>query len=287
MIRLLTKEDYYLFEAMDTGLENDYIKLFFSRLTTANNCLYGLFFEGNLACVGGFTVYANRYAMLGRLRSDRRYRGRSFATEMMAFLRKKALEMSGIKWVGANTEEHNKPARRVLEKIGLTPHDAMYVATSKDISELETGVGTWQPIQSITRKKEWLHKEYVKKTKLFPYECYYPFPASEELFQEEILYKWTFYENAEKTRFVITKHDQKETHYLHVVYPWSDFSSQEGLWETIAHAHRQLTAQTGENTYIWMDLTKEEVQALPPNHPFEFPSLWTLYGEAKGRFSAS
>ena len=68
---------------------------------------------------------------------------------------------------------------------------------------------------------------------------------------------------------------------MHVVYPWSDFTKQEGLWETISEDYHNL-ARYNENesdeTYIWIDLTKEETQMLPDNHEFELPSPWILHG---------
>src|SRR5690625_7372225 len=59
---------------------------------------------------------------------------------------------------------------------------------------------------------------------------------------------------------MILKTDQKKHHYLHVVYPWNDSTSQPGLWETVAQAYWNLKRQTAEETYIWTDFTPEEVQ---------------------------
>ncbi len=284
-IRLLDIEDYPYLEAMDTGIENDYIKRIFERLTTENHRLYGLFIDNQLVSMGGYSLFARKYAMLGRLRSDRRFRGNNFTTQLLNHIKNEAFQMNGIQWVGANTQEDNTPACRVIEKCGLTPHTTLQAAVTNDTSALESGAQPWNPIDSIERKKDWLREAYVKSSSVFPYECYYSFPASDELFQENDLREWSFYENETQTRVLITKHDQKKHHYLHTIYPWNDITSPKGLWETISNAYHKLAKQTDGDTYIWMDLTKEAVQFLPPAHKFELPSPWILYGIDKQTWS--
>ncbi|GGK01905.1 hypothetical protein GCM10007063_25210 [Lentibacillus kapialis] len=278
-IRMLDEHDYPYYKAMDTGFEFDYIKYVFNALVHENNRLYGLFIDDQLVSVGGYSLYAGIYVMLGRLRSDRRFMGNGFSTEIASHVMHEALNINGIRWVGGNTQEHNMSAQRVLEKIGLVPYITMYGALTKDTTVLESGAEPWQPITNPERKKEWLHQTYIQTGAIFPYECYYSFPASAELFQNEELKQWSFYENPEKTRFLITKYDQKKHHYLHAVYPWHDITSQSGLWETIATDYQKPLQQTNEETYIWMDLTKEKTRNLPANHPFELPSPWILYGK--------
>ncbi|MFD2759784.1 GNAT family N-acetyltransferase [Lentibacillus juripiscarius] len=280
-IRILDKYDYPLLEAMHTGLEEDYVKRVFDRLVTGDNRLYGLFYNGRMVSMAGFSIYKERYAMLGRLRSDRRYNGNGFSTALLEYIMHEAFQLNGIEWVGANTEEHNLPARRILKKIGLTPYTALHTAVTKDASMLQSGARPWKRVTELSRKKEFVHKHYVQPGAIFPYECYYPFPASEALFQEQDLKEWSFYENEAKNRFLITKPDQKKHHYLHAIYPWSDITEQNGLWETVEDDYREFSRQTDGDTYIWMDLTKEEADSLPSNHPFDLPSPWILYGTAK------
>lgn len=280
-IRMLDKEDYPCLEAMDTAIEDDYVGRIFDRLTTGNHRLYGLFLDNQMVSMGGYTLFSGRYAMLGRLRSDRRFRGNDFATELLAYIMKEASLVSGIQWVGANTQENNLPARRVIEKLRLTPYSVLHGAITKDTSALESGAKPWKPIYSIERKQFWLREVYIKSSSIFPYECYYSFPASNDLFQEHAIQQWNFYENESQTRVLITKYDQKNHHYLHAIYPWSDISSQKGLWETISKDYHKLAEQTEGDTYIWIDLTKEAVQSLPTAHKFELPSAWILYGRDK------
>lgn len=74
LIRALTKEDLPSLQAMETGIEDDYVIRVFERISTGNNKLFGLFSNDQLVSVGGLTVFAKQYAMLGRMRSDLRFR---------------------------------------------------------------------------------------------------------------------------------------------------------------------------------------------------------------------
>ncbi|WP_077324706.1 GNAT family N-acetyltransferase [Virgibacillus siamensis] len=282
-IRLLQDDDKPLVEAMDTGIENDYVLRVFDRLSREPNRIYGLFQDGQLVSIGGISIYANTYAMLGRIRTDRRFKKKGYASEIMSYIKDVAFRDEKIQWVGANTQEENLPARRVMEKIGLSEYTMLHGALTKNTSMLESGAMPWRPVTELERRKKWIHQTFIEPGNVFPYECYYPFPATANLFPDHELRKWTFYENADASRFLITKPDQKKHQYLHVIYPWSDLSDQEGLWETISRDYRQLANQTGEETYIWMDLTKEEAQTLPADHAFILKSPWILYGKNKSK----
>ncbi|WP_096200459.1 GNAT family N-acetyltransferase [Bacillus sp. FJAT-45350] len=279
-IRMLNSDDYPYLEAMDTGLEDDYVERIFDRLTSEkdHHRLFGLFLDNQMVSMGGYSIFAGRYAMLGRLRSDRRFRGNNLGTELISYIMNEALKLNGIQWVGANTQESNNPARRVVDKLGLKPYVMLHGAITKDTSALVSGAKQWSPVVSSERKLFWIREVFLKPNAVFPYECYYSFPASDELFQRHVIEKWSFYENEDQTRVLITKYDQKGDHYLHVVYPWSDIASQKGLWETISDDYDKLKQQTEGDTYIWMDLTKEDAESLPVGHKFELPSPWILYG---------
>src|SRR5690625_5102553 len=155
IIRTLNVNDYHQVLSMETGIEDDYILPIFNRLIVYPNVLYGLFVDHQLVSFAGYTIYAKSYAMLGRLRSDLRYRGKGFATELMSYVMKEAFQRNQIKWVGANTQENNISAQRVLEKLGLKSYPKLYGATAKDISSLETGAKSWTPIHDLQRKQEW------------------------------------------------------------------------------------------------------------------------------------
>ncbi|MGI2328994.1 GNAT family N-acetyltransferase [Planococcus sp. YIM B11945] len=281
-IRVLTLDDFPFLEAMETGIEDDYVKRIFERLvSTEENRLYGLFVDGQLASVCGYTIFAERYAMLGRIRSDVRFRGNDLASKLTVFVRDEAFKRPSIHWVGANTQEENGPARRVLEKTGFREFSTLYGATAKDVSMFENGGNTWNKISSLERKKEWISQLYSGPDAVFPYECYYPFPASPELFADEKLMDWSFYENESGTRVLITKKDFKKYTYLQAIYPFDDLMEQSGFWETVSVDYLKLAAETEGETYVWMDLTQEQVLSLPSGHPFKLPSPWVLYGSER------
>lgn len=284
-IRTLKMEDLPYLEAMQTGIEDDYVKRIFERLvTTENNRLFGLFLGEQLASVCGYTIFAGSYAMIGRIRSDIRYRGKDLATKLTAHVLKAAFELPNIQWVGANTQEENAPARRVLEKLGLYEHPPLYGAITKDLSPFIGDAPMWAELLDADQKKEWLERLYIEPGVVFPYECYYLFPASEALFSNEKIIEWQFFENPAKDRVLILKKDFKKHHYLHAVYPWNDLCSQPGLWETISDGYAQYAEQAPEETFVWMDLSKEQAASLPEDHAFELPSAWVLYGVSRSSF---
>ncbi|MFC3040464.1 GNAT family N-acetyltransferase [Virgibacillus xinjiangensis] len=281
-IRILTEDDYPFVKSMETELENDYVPRIFDKLSQHPNRMFGLFKDGGLVSISGYSIYAGRYAMLGRLRSHTAYKGNGNSTRLMRHMLDEVFHRESIQWVGANTQENNFPAQRVIEKTGLTKQTVLHGAVSKDVSRLHGGHAPWNRVSSLYRKMEWVEKAFLQAESFFPYECYYPFPATKDLFSMEVLQKWNFHENEEGTRMVITNHDQKKNHYLHAVYPWKDLNSQPGLWATISSDYKQLKKRTGEdNTYIWVDMTKEQAKSLPEHHPFELPSPWILYGMDK------
>lgn len=278
LIRHLNIDDLPYLEAMETGIDDDYVKRIFNRLISGNNRLFGLFWDDQLVSVGGYSIFAKSYAMLGRMRSDLRFRGNALSTQLMSQVMEEAFKLPDIHWVGANTQEENSPARRVLQKICLTEHSTTHGATTKDVSMLETGAAAWREVQDLGRKKEWANQLYAETGAVFPYECYYPFPASKDLFSDGNLKEWAFYENETATRVLITKKDFKRHNYLQAIYPWDDLMEQLGLWETISAAYRKLSHENENETYIWMDLTKKQAGALPDGHSFKLPSPWILYG---------
>lgn len=281
LIRVLSKEDLPSLKAMETGIEDDYVIRVFDRISSGPNKLFGLFTDDQLVSIGGLTVFANQYAMLGRMRSDLRFRGNDLSTTLMAKVLEEAFQLPDIQWVGANTQEENLPAQRVLKKIGLAERHISYGATAKEVTSLENDGTIWQLQKDIYRKKQWLQQLFVDAEAVFPYECYYPFPANEAMFEDSQIAKWNFFENPECNRVLITKKDFKKYSYLQAVYPYEDIMEQPGLWETISLARQELAADVHMETHIWMDLTKQQAASLPDNHPFDLPSPWVLFG--KGR----
>lgn len=280
-IRQLNLEDLHYLKKMKTGIEDDYILRVYNRIASGSSRLYGLFQEGQLASIGGYTIFVGQYAMLGRMRSDLRYRGNNLSTQLMAHIMEEAFALPAVQWVGANTQQDNGSARRVMDKLGLAEVSTLYSAISLDVAPLETGGAVWQAVSELSQKKEWINRLYIKTGAVFPYECYYAFPASQALFADAELAQWSFFENPDKSRVLIAKKDYKGNHFLHAVYPWHDLMEQTGLWETISLAQRQLNAQVKTEALIWIDLSPEQVATLPENHPFDLPSPWLLYGTGR------
>lgn len=286
-IKTLKLEDYPYLEAMQTGIEDDYVKRIFERLvTTDNNRLFGLFLGEQLASVCGYTIFAGSYAMIGRIRSDIRFRGMDLATKLTAHVLDAAFQLPHIQWVGANTQEENTPARRVLEKLGLHEHSPLFGATAQKVPTCELDAPIWDEIKDIEQKRQWLDRLYIEPGAVFPYECYYLFPASEALFADGIYTEWQFFENHARNRVLILKKDFKKHSYLHAIYPWNDIMEQPGLWETISVSYQEYSKEIESDAFIWMDLTKEQAASLPDNHPFKLPSAWVLYGVSRNSFHA-
>ncbi|AIY04637.1 acetyltransferase, GCN5 family [Planococcus sp. PAMC 21323] len=277
-IRQLRSNDLQYLEKMHTGIENDYILRVYDRISSGSSRMYGLFIDEHLASIGGYTIFAEQYVMLGRMRSDLRYRGNNLSTQLMRYIMKQISTLSTIQWIGANTQQNNISARRVMDKLGLTAISTLYSAISSDTSILESDGKLWRKVNDLSKKKAWIKKLYIQTGAVFPYECYYAFPASEKLFPEEKLVQWSIFENPQQDRILITKQDYKREYYLHVVYPWDDLLKQAGLWETISMAQQELSIKVNTPPFIWIDLSPSQVHSLPNNHPFELPSPWLLYG---------
>lgn len=277
-IRQLNLEDLHYLEQMKTGIENDYILRVYSHIIEGTSRLFGLFQDGQLASIGGYTIFAGQYAMLGRMRSDLRYRGNNLSTQLMSYITEEVFSLPAVQWVGANTQVENSSARRVMDKLGLSEVSTLYSAISSDVAPLVTGGVVWQELSDLAHKQEWINQLYIKTGAVFPYECYYTFPASPALFADADLAQWTFFENPDKSRVLIAKKDYKRNYYLHAVYPWNDLMGQPGLWETISAAQHHLSEKVKSETFIWMDLSPEQVSSLPAHHSFDLPSPWLLYG---------
>src|SRR5699024_1345018 len=215
-IRMLNAEDIPLLQAMDTGIEGDYILRIAGNLMEGNNRLFGLFIDNSLVSFGGYSIFANHYAMLGRLRSDRRFMKNGYATQLMRHIRDAAFQLPQVQWVGANTQEDNDSACRVLEKIDFRPLTTLHGALTEDVEALTEGEAAWTELTDMNQKRNWLTHTYIQRNLIFPYECYYLFPSSPVLFPDAVLNEWNMYENSDQTRIVITKKDRKKHHYLHV-----------------------------------------------------------------------
>ncbi|UOR11750.1 GNAT family N-acetyltransferase [Halobacillus amylolyticus] len=130
-VKKLTLEDLTALEQMNTGIDDDYIIRIYDRLIASNTQeLFGLFQDKKLVSIGGYSLFGNKkFAMIGRLRSDRRYQSRGYSTELLIQVMEELHSSSHVKWIGANTHVHNLPTRRVLEKIGLESGPTIHYLT--------------------------------------------------------------------------------------------------------------------------------------------------------------
>src|SRR5690625_378893 len=140
-IRRLNADDQPLVNEMDTGIQDDYVLHVFEFLMH-EDVLYGLSINNPLAILGGYSIYGDAYAMLGRLSSDRRFRGQDSGSKLMLHVIDEAFQDERIHWIGANTQEDNLPARRVLTKLGLVPLETLAGAMTKNATMLESGAET-------------------------------------------------------------------------------------------------------------------------------------------------
>lgn len=281
--RQLYQKDFELYQQMETQLEDDYMLRVFDRLTSKGNALFGLFEDDTLVAVAGYTLFAGEFAMMGRLRSDSRYRQNGYGTLITEYIYNQARQTEGIKWIGANTEKRNTPAQKVLKKLDVPHISTLYAAQADDLSSLiprEDTTTDWQRVETIDKKRQWLEETYLNpdfEKSIFPYEAYYPFPARLSLFTDDRLDGWLCFENSDATRVVFMWEEEKGKKYLHVVYPWSDFMNQPGLFRLISDEFNK-SQDWYQADAIWMDLTEQEAELLPDNHPFDLPSPWMLHG---------
>ncbi|MET3683712.1 GNAT superfamily N-acetyltransferase [Alkalibacillus flavidus] len=279
-IRPLTIDDESLIANMQTGIEDDYVVRVFERLVTHDNQrLFGLFSGGELASIAGYTIYQEQYGMLGRLRSDQRYLGNGHATTIVQYAIDQLKQRDDIKWIGANTQLHNYPAKRVLEKLNLPQLEMLYPAVLVDSSKMPEATGdTWQRLTTIDEKRRWIDPLQEDEQVIFPLEAYYPFPASPALFTDEQLDNWTFFENDTQDRFVIMKFDQKKYAYAHVIYLWDDLFDQPGLMKTIYNEFESFKEQYGDDIRIRFDIPESTRQHIPNDDAFSFQDPWILHG---------
>lgn len=276
-MRQLHVDDLDVYKSMPTGIEDDYIARFYERISSQNNKLFGLFEGDDLIATAGYTLFAGRYAMLGRLRTSQYVRGKNVGTDVLVRVLELAKKDPAVKWIGANTEEYNGPAMRVLEKINAYPILPQHAAIAFDVTGLGEAGASWNEIFDLEEKKAWLNATYVRSQKPFPLQCYYPFPATPELFDDDLLREWRFFENHDASRYIILKKDMKKYHYQQVVYPWDDYFEQPGLWETVREGQALHQEEVADDVYVWLDLPKEHAHKLPQDHPFNTSQIWVLH----------
>ncbi|RWZ54951.1 GNAT family N-acetyltransferase [Halobacillus fulvus] len=280
-VRKLTLQDYSTLQAMDTGIEDDYVVRIFDRLIDSDSHeLFGLFQGPHMLAVGGYSLFGqNRFAMLGRLRSDRRYQQKGNATQLLLPVVDHLKQQEDIKWIGANTHLGNLPARRVLEKLGIEQGPVSHYLTLNK-PELLSGHSpgpVWEQVLDIDHKRALLQSLESNALGVFPYECYYPFPFDESFFTDDYLNATNFYVNDDRSRFVSIKNDTKKYDYSHVKYFWDDHYDQPGFFETLQDHWRQNL----DNIGCWIDFSDQGFKNIPDLSAYDVQEPWILYGSWK------
>ncbi|KUP05411.1 hypothetical protein Q73_13380 [Bacillus coahuilensis m2-6] len=272
-VKRLSLDDFSKIKEMDTGIEDDYVvRAFENLLQRPDNFLYGLLEDERIVTVAGYSVFANRFAILGRLRTDRRYLSRAYATKLLLEIIEEMKNNPTISFIGAATNEPNVSANKVCQKLGLEQLVTFHCLTCRDFSKLQDNGPTWTPVETVNEKRIRLRSLKENALGMFPYECYYPLPLSERDLSDEYLHKMTCYENYDSSRFFFIHENQKGEFYSQVKYFWNDLFEQKGLWNTIALHVQQ------EQSIGWIDLSPQAFQNIKQPEIFDIQQPWRLYG---------
>lgn len=272
-VRRLDVQDHEAVRNMETGIEDDYVvRIFPDLISRRNNVVYGLFDGDQIIAVAGYTTFYDQYAMLGRLRSDRRYHGKGHATYLLQQIINEVHQHPNIKWIGANTQISNSPARKVLEKLSIPQMTLFYPAKVTHPHLLEGTDGPlWDKITDRDKKRELVQSLSID---VFPYEAYYPLPFDEIYITDDYLDSSACYVNPNGDRFMFIREDQKKYLYANVKYFWNDAFKQPGFWKTVLHE----TEQHPEIDGVWLDLTPEAYAQIPDTEVIEVGEPWILHG---------
>jgi hypothetical protein len=273
IIRKLTIEDRQQVEMMDTGIEGDYVLLIFNRLIEHDD-LFGLFINDSLVSIAGLTVFGNGYAVLGRLRTDIKFRGNGYATKLLLYLDNYAQDQKHIKWIGLATEGKNKPVRKICKELSLSQVSEYFsclieTAVLKNIGPIRTG--DWEEITCFHEIRKIIieNSQQEHPLNMFPYECYYPLPFERNVFTDDYLSKCKVF--IKKDRFVIFMPDEKDRSYLHMKYVCDDIHEQEDLLSIAA------TLALATNRTLWIDMPNKSAKNL--NNLFSDKKRWCMYGK--------
>ncbi|QDP41191.1 N-acetyltransferase [Radiobacillus deserti] len=275
-VRKLTLDDFDIVHNMQTSVEDDYVLHIYENLVTeAHHGLFGLFDGDSLLAIAGYTIFPGSYAMLGRLRSDTRFLAKGNATTILRGIIQELEQDPSIKWIGANTNLSNHGARRVLDKLGLNEITTLHSVVIKDALKLQGTPGPiWTKVEENQTKRELLFSLRENALDVYPYECYYPFPLSPDLIEEDYLAQTVVYQSPDKTRFVMIKNDQKGDWYAQIKYFWDDHFEQPGFWETVFHYFEEEPNDIG----LWLDFSVTGYENIPDKSAFEEADPWVLYG---------
>lgn len=271
-IRQLTSDDYESFKEMDTGIEDDYVLRIFPH-SVHQEATFGIFHYDRLVSIAAYTVFAGQYAILGRVRTDRRYRQNGLSSILLSDLCRKIDHSEKISWVGLATELNNLAMQSISKNLGFS---RLSVFTSyiinEDVGALhDRAIKEWYEIDGVAEKRSLLKKVRPDENplRIFPYECYYPLPFEETLWSDAYLNKCRFL--VREDRFIILMKDTKGSSYLHAKYLFEDLFLEPGLFALL------LQESKNQGLRLWVDLPYSN--GLPESYKRFFETtIWTNWG---------
>lgn len=273
-IRKLRYADRKLYEQMETAIEDDYILKIFPRLVEEG--AIGFFIGNRLVSLAAVTIFAEKYAILGRLRTDVRERGKGYSTILLRHLLKEVRMRKELKWVGLTTRANNFPVHRIANKLGMKKIWAFRICrmTAEGERALATrGTGNgWRKITNIHEVKKSLQKlkNSPRPPAIFPYSAYYPLPFDPDLWDDAYLETCLCLQKDD--RIVLCAPEDKGESYFHVKYFGKDPFASDSFWPLLV----PLAKKAGRRLWIDLPENSKEIENIPENG-FE-QQEWTLWG---------
>lgn len=273
-IRRLTIKDFSLYQHIQTGMDNDYMLSVFDRLVTPPaNYLYGLFHDDVLLSVAGYTHFPGGNVMLGRLRSDKRFRQLGYPTQLLHYLVDTVKQDPNVKFIGGYTHIDNTPAKKILTKLGMKHIDTYHSFPAVNLKPLITDQMLWDEITDNQKKRQALQTLIKQGVASFPYEAYYPFPLTASLIPAEKLRAMRLFQSPLTGYFLFVDNDYKGEALLNIRYVHDDIFTTPGLFYTID----QLLKHESDRL-PWFNFSKTQYHKLTHKDCFRLEPGWELHG---------
>lgn len=273
-IRPLTTTDFPLYQQMKSGMENDYMLTVFDRLVTPpNNYLYSLFHDETLAAVAGYTYFPGGNVMLGRLRSDRRFRQLGYSTQLLHYLIDTIKQDPDVHFIGGYTHIDNVPAKKILAKLGMMPIDTYYSFPATNLQPLIIDQTLWDEVTGHDQKRHALQTLIENGLPSFPYEAYYPLPLSQSLMPDEKLSSMRVFQSPVTDNYLFVDEDYKGEALLNIRYVHNDIFTTPGLFNTI-----QALLKHEPDRLPWFNFSQRQYNELKHTNCFRLEKGWELHG---------
>ncbi|GEM05753.1 hypothetical protein HMI01_27410 [Halolactibacillus miurensis] len=274
-IRPLTTTDFTLYQQMETGVENDYMLHVYDRLITPpNNYLYGLFKDKILVTVAGYTYFPGGNVMLGRLRSDLRFRKLGYPTQLLHFLVDIIKQDPDVCFIGGYTHIENWPAKKILAHLGLTFIDKYHNFPAINLGPfIVDKTLIWDEVITHSEKRAALQTLMNENIASFVYEAYYPFPFSSCLISDDKFSAMRIFQSPLTQRYLFVDDDYKGEKLLNIRYVHEDIFTTPGLFHTIAELLKH-----EPDRLPWFNFSKTQYSELKHKDCFRLEEGWELHG---------